>query len=204
MSNDFQDLKAKWQSAKQSLPITKTSSSDLIKDIDAKRKSGLRFQYGNIAILGATLVALILVFVVFFPFNELMSRIAVALMVGGMVVRVAVEFISVQKSNSINMGATALEALQSSEAYLSFRKRVHGPVTISILVIYTVGYYAILPELSKYFDQRLIIFWAIIYVVGLIVFGNQVRKSIRKEIKELEEIVALKKEILQKEEGETE
>ena len=204
MSNDFQDLKAKWQSAKQSLPTTKTSSSDLIKDIDAKRKSGLRFQYGNMAILGATLVTLILVFVVFFPFNELMSRIAVALMVGGMAVRVAVEFISVQKSRSINMGATALEALQSSEAYLSFRKRVHGPVTISILVIYTVGYYAILPELSKYFDQRLIIFWAIIYVVGLIVFGTQVRKSIKKEIKELEEIVELKKEILQKEEGESE
>lgn len=204
MSNDFQDLKAKWQSAKQSQPITKSSSSDLIKDIDAKRKSGLRFQYGNIAILGATLVALILVFVVFFPFNELMSRIAVALMVGGMAVRVAVEFISVQKSKSINMGATALEALQSSEAYLSFRKRVHGPVTISILVIYTLGYYAILPELSKYFDQRLIIFWAVIYVVGLFVFGNQVRKSIKKEIKELEEIVALKKEILQKEEGESE
>jgi hypothetical protein len=204
MSNDFQDLKAKWQSAKQSLPISKTSSSDLMKDIDAKRKSGLRFQYGNIAILGATLVALILVFVVFFPFKELMSRIAVALMVGGMAVRVAVEFISVQKSRSINMGATALETLQSSEAYLSFRKKVHGPVTISILMIYTVGYYAILPELSRYFDQRLIIFWAIIYVVGLIVFGNQVRKSIRKEIKELEEIVTLKKEILQKEEGETE
>lgn len=204
MSNDFQDLKAKWQSAKQAHPVSTGSTTDLIKQIDAKRKSGLNFQYGNILVLGATLMMLIVFFLILYPFNELISQIAVAMMIGGMAVRVAVEMISVQKSKSIKMGSTALDALKSSEAYLSFRKRVHGPVTISILAIYTVGYYAILPELSKYFDQRLIIFWAIIYVVGAFIIIGQVRKSIKKELKELKEIVNLKKEILQKEEGESE
>ncbi len=204
MSNDFQDLKAKWQSAKQAHPVSTGSTTDLIKQIDARRKSGLNFQYGNILVLGATLMMLIVFFLILYPFNELISQIAVALMIGGMAVRVAVEMISVQKSKSIKMGDTALAALQSSESYLSFRKKVHGPVTISIIVLYTVGYYAILPELSKYFDSRLIIFWAIIYVVGAFILTKLIRKSIKKELVELKEIVDLKKEILQKEEGESE
>lgn len=202
MSNEFEDLKNKWQSAKKSKPITVASTAELVQRIDAKRKSGLRFQYGNIAILGAVLILLVVFFVILYPFREWVSRIAVGMMIGGMALRVAVEMISIQKSNMINLGDTALATLQKSESYLSFRKKVHGPVTISIVAVYTIGYYAILPELSKYFDSRLILFWAIIYVVGAVFLVSQVRKSIKKELQELKEIVNLKKEILQKEEAE--
>lgn len=202
MSNEFQDLQSKWKAAKKSNDEKQQSTHSMLQEINAKRKSGLRFQYGNLVILGITLLALIVVFVVLFRFKERISQIAISLMIAGIAARVLTEIISVQKSKQIDMGGTALEALQKSESYLSFRKKVHGPVTFWIVAVYTVCYYAILPELSLYFDQRIIIFWAIIYVVGAVILVSQVRKAIRKELTELKEIVELKKDILQKEEGE--
>lgn len=202
MSNDFQDLKDKWQSAKKSNPIPSSSTREYVNLIEEKRKSGLSFQYGNIIILGAVLIALIVFFLIIYQFQEMISRIAIGSMIGGLALRILFEVISIQKSKLIKMGDSALTTLQNSESYLAFRKKIHGPLTISIIALYTVGYYGILPELSRYFDWRIILFWAIIYIVGAVVLIKLIRKSIQKELRELSEIVALKKEILQKEAGE--
>ncbi len=201
MSNDFQDLKKKWQSAKKSNPVPSSSTSEYVNLIEEKRKSGLRFQYGNIAILGAVLIALIVFFLVLYQFQETISRIAIGSMIGGLAVRILFEVISIRKSKLIKMGDSALTTLQNCESYLAFRKKIHGPLTISIITLYTIGYYGILPELSRYVDWRIIWFWAIIYVIGAVILIKLIRKSIKKELRELSEIVDLKKEILEKETG---
>jgi hypothetical protein len=62
---------------------------------------------------------------------------------------------------------------------------MHGPVTYTIMGLYTLGYYFIMVQFSKYVPGLLIILMCVAYPVVALLIIRQVRKGIKNEMEQL-------------------
>ena len=85
--------------------------------------------------------------------------------------------------------------------YYKFRTRVNGLVTIVILVLYTIGFYLLTPEFSLYFSTSILILIDLSYVLGAVIFTWFIRKTIKKEMRILNEILRIKNDLVAEEEN---
>jgi hypothetical protein len=195
MNNEFESLQRKWQKQKTALEDNTSTFEQLISKINSKRKKGLSFHYGNILILGSTLVGLFLFFYNVAPVKELLSRIGVGFMMIGILLRIVIEIFSSVKAKRINKLDTALKTTELTIDFYTFRKKIHGAITHIIFVLYLVGFYMISPEFSNYFSLWQMLLMDISCFVIAVFIYFQMRKGIKNELKTLLEIVALKKEM---------
>ena len=195
MNNEFEGLQRKWQKQKTALEDNTSTFEQLISKINSKRKKGLSFHYGNILILGSTLVGLFLFFYNVAPVKELLSRIGVGFMMIGILLRIVIEIFSSVKAKRINKLDTALKTTELTIDFYTFRKKIHGAITHIIFVLYLVGFYMISPEFSNYFSLWQMLLMDISCFVIAVFIYFQMQKGIKNELKTLLEIVALKKEM---------
>ncbi|WP_299261153.1 hypothetical protein [uncultured Aquimarina sp.] len=195
MNNEFEALQNQWQKDKSGIESAPYDMEDLFSSIRKKKSWSTRFHYGNILVLSIVLIGIITFFYFVAPVQELLSRVGVGLMVGGLLVRIIIEIISVSKAKKINMLDDALQTTNDTISFYNFRKTIHGPVTIGIIALYTIGFYIITPEFSLYFETWQIILIDVSYIIGAIIPFVAVRKNIKKEIKILLEIIELKKKM---------
>ncbi|WP_109852297.1 hypothetical protein [Aquimarina sp. AU58] len=201
MSNEFDELQRKWQKGKKDIESNSGVQEETLSSITSKKKSNIRFHYGNIIILSITLIGISAFFYYVAPVKEILSRIGVALMIGGLLLRILIECISVLKSEKIDVIDDVLKTTNNTIAFYKFRKRIHGPVTITIIALYTIGFYMITPEFSLYFTTWQMVMIDASYVIGAIIFIKFVRNSIQKEIRTLLEIIELKNKIIEENEA---
>jgi len=197
MSSEFENLQAKWQKQKKELAEGPLNFKQIQSTIEGKAKKGLSFHYGNISILMVTLIGLFLFFYYVAPVQELLSRIGVGLMMMGILVRILVEIGSSIKASKINSLDTALKTTEITIDFYSFRKKIHGPFTHIIFGLYIVGFYMISPEFSVYFTLWQMILMDVSCLVVLAFVYVQMRKGIKNEMKMLQEIITLKKDMIE-------
>lgn len=89
------------------------------------------------------------------------------MMVVGLAVRILIEIFSTIKSRKIDLSNTALKTTTDSVDFYNFRKKIHGPVTIILVGIYTIGFYMLTPEFSRHFD----LLWIVIVDVAYVMFA---------------------------------
>ena len=195
MDNDFDNLKRQWSTGKKEFTVAPDSIQEQLNALKTKKKSSTSFHYGNILVLSATVIVLLLFFYYLAPVQELPSRIGVGLMIGGLLVRIAIEFMSVARVKKIKMTDLALDNLAQTIAFYKFRKTIHEPVTITIIVLYSIGFYMISPEFSNYFSLWQMILMDGSYIVIAIVLIVGIRKGVKKEMNTLAEIIAVKKDL---------
>jgi len=194
MSNEMDELKKLWNNAKQSAPAS-AITAPLILQAAAKRKSSVYFQYSNIFILAVVALVLWLFFYRLYPLASLLSSIGSGLMVGGLVLRICIEILSIIRSGKIHFTDSALHNTSTAVSYYRFRKTIHGPVTILIVAAYSIGYYLLMPEWSRYFPVSIMLLLCCSYPVGAIIIIKLIRKGIRKEMDDLQELVKLQNDI---------
>src|SRR5687768_11962999 len=107
MQDDLDDIVNQWKKAKQHVP-GESNVDQLIQKAKSKQKASLAFHYGNMFVLAGVAVMLVLCFIFLFPFKETISRIGVALMVGGLVIRIIIEYYSATKSRTIDVSKNVL------------------------------------------------------------------------------------------------
>ena len=197
MDNEFKNLQQKWQKQKNELEDNTSSFEQTVSTIENKRKKGLSFHYGNIIILLVTLIGLFLFFYFVAPVQELLSRIGVGFMMIGILLRILIEIFSSIKSKKINKLDTALKTTELTLDFYTFRKKIHGAITHIIFVLYLVGFYMISPEFSNYFSLWQMILMDVSCLVVLAFVYVQMRKGIKNEMKILQEIIALKKDMIE-------
>ncbi len=195
MNTDFEALQREWQKNKDDIKRDTTSMNDLFFLIQKKKKASVQFQYGNAIVLLVTLLVISAFFYYVAPVKEILSRIGAGFMIFGLLLRIIIEIVSIIKSKKIDIKNNVLETSENTITYYKFRKKIHGPITIIILVLYTIGFYMITPEFSLYFTTWQMILIDVSYVVGACVFIPIIRKSIRREIQNLLDIVDLKNRI---------
>ncbi|WP_271784587.1 hypothetical protein [Aquimarina algiphila] len=197
MENEFDELQNKWQKGKKDIENNTEIINETLAAITTKKNSSVQFHYGNIAVLSVTLIGIAAFFYFLAPVQEILSRIGVVLMLGGLLTRIVIECISVSKSKKIDVIDNVLKTTNNTIAFYKFRKQIHGPVTIIILALYSIGFYMITPEFSLYFSIWKMILIDVSYIIGAIIFISFIRKSIKKEIKILLEIIELRNKMVE-------
>lgn len=198
MKDEKDDITMLWQQAK-----TKNQSSSVVdlseikNQAAAKKKSALMAHYGNAGVLSVTVIMLVFYFYYLYNFQDVLSNIGINLMIGGLLIRIAIEIYSAVRSRNINLADTAAQSLQSSVAFHEFRKRIHGPITIIIFALYFVGFYMLTPEFSRYISFE----WMIIMDIGALIVAAflifVIRKGIKQELRDLEKMVELQRSLVQ-------
>ncbi|KZS38677.1 hypothetical protein AWE51_13890 [Aquimarina aggregata] len=196
MNNEFDDLQRKWQKNKEQIRNEPMAMDTMLAAVTKKKASTIRFQYGNIVVLLITLVVISLFFYYIAPVQQILSRIGVGLMIGGLFLRIIIEFISIIKSKKVDIVNNVLSTTQETINYYNFRKRIHGPITVIIILLYTIGFYMITPEFSLYFSTWQMILINTSYIIAAAIFIPIIRKSVKQEVKTLHEIIELKEKII--------
>jgi hypothetical protein len=195
MENEMDDLKKIWKSAKGNVGRANVSADTLIQQAKSKKKKTLASHYGNIGILASVAVILWLCFRFLFPFRETLSRTGVALMIGGLIVRIAIEFFSIVKSNKVRVSDTTARATEDTIAFYEFRRKIHGPVTLTIVILYIIGFYLLSPEFSKYMTMQWVIIMDIGFLVGAGIMSWAIRTGIRQELEDLRQLIEIRRQL---------
>lgn len=194
MSDPIDDLKNKWNKAKKSEPDY-ASSTHVIELSKKKMRGAVKMHVGNIAVLAITLIGISAFFIYVAPFKETLSHVGMALMIGGLLIRIIIECYSIYRSSKVDFSETAMNASTRTMNFYAYRKRIHGPVTIGILIAYTVGFYVLTPEFADYFTTTQVILIDSSYLLGAAIFGFSIRKAIKDEMRILDDLKGLQEEI---------
>lgn len=194
MDNFLDDLKSNWKQEKP-LAVSGTAVSAVLKKAEAYKKSTIRFQYGNVIILSITLIFYVIFFYRFLLYGTLLSKTGFCMMAIPLLVRIIAEIFSIAKGRRIKIDHNAWQHNQEVIRYTSFRKWMHGPVTFTIMGLYTLGYYCIMVEFSELVPLWLIIVLCVAYPVVASFLIFQIRKGIKKEMEQLRWLSAFQTEI---------
>lgn len=189
------ELKEIWRSAKGNTSHVNISIDRLIEKAELKRRKTLSAHYGNIGILTLVAIMIILCFRFFFPFQEALARTGIGLMIGGLIIRIGIEMFSIMKSKKIRISDTTAQATDDTIAFYQFRKKIHGPVTLIIVVLYIIGFYMLSPEFSKHMPVNALIIMDIGFLVGALLLAWVIRSGIRQELEDLQELVEIRKQL---------
>jgi hypothetical protein len=189
------ELSNQWKKARTQLQTPSSEGSQLIKQARQRQRSSQYFQLGNILVLTVSLIAIGLFFYWLAPVQEVLSRIGVACMLGGLLLRIAIEVWSVLKSRKIQLGASTVQATREAVRYYSFRRQIHGPVTLSIVGMYILGFYLLTPEFSQYIPFKWMVLIHVSFPIQAIFLFVQIRKGIRKEMQSLAELMEIENDL---------
>lgn len=195
MNTDFNHLKNLWEKSKNEQVAPSSVIEDIIKTAQKKMKSTIRLQWSTIIILAITLIIISIFFKYMTQFNQTISHVGTGLMLGGLIVRILLELISIFLSYKINLADTALKSSHDTMSYFRFRKIMNGPVTISIVILYSIGFYMLTPEFSLYFTTPMMVLIDVSYILGAILFTWSIRMAVKKEMTILNEILRIQEDI---------
>ena len=197
MSNHFSELEDAWNQSKKELQSSSTNLESTYEKIRAHKKESFLFYYGTIAILSATFIMIFSFFYFVAPVEQLLSRTGAGLMLGGLIIRILFEIISIKKAKKIRVSDNSLEAVNTSINFYQFRKKIHGIVAPIIIALYTIGFYLLTPEFLIYMETWNVILFDVSYFFIAIFLFVQIRKGVRKEMDSVRKTVDLKKELLE-------
>lgn len=191
MQDKFDQLKNAWQEAKQSQPSA--NSEDMLATIKNNHRLSRSSHLGNVLVLTATLLGLIAFFYYLAPMEDTLSRTGIALMLGGLLLRILIELVSHSKSSQLDYGLESNRSVKQAEDFYSYRQKIHGPVTIIIVCLYTVGFYALSPEFSRYLSATWLWIFNLSYIpIGVVLFFV-IRKGIVREMNSLRQLIDLQR-----------
>ncbi|MDW3193482.1 MAG: hypothetical protein R8G66_14000 [Cytophagales bacterium] len=195
MTDILDEYKGQWKEARQKESTPSKSAKNLITLSQQQLRSTVIMQLKNMIILAITLIGLSVYFFYAYHFQLTTSHLGITLMVGGLAIRILIEIYSIVRANRIEISHSAKAYNSGFLSYYSYRKHIHGPVTISILIGYTVGFYFLIPEFVQYMTRGMVILIGLSYLPAAAIFGFSIRKGIRDEMKVLNGLLALQTEI---------
>ncbi len=197
MDSEFNILQNKWKSNKKEIELSNDSLDVLYSKIKGKEKENYFFYYGTIIILLVTLIVISLFFYYVAPVKETLSRIGVGLMISGLFFRILIEIISIYKAKQINNIDNTLKTIENTINFHQFRKTIHKVIAPIIIVLYTIGFYVITPEFSLYIKFWNLVLIDISYVIIGIILFIVIRKGVKKEMHQLDDIIGLRNDIIE-------
>lgn len=195
MTDIIDDFKSKWGEAKKEEITPAKSATDLIALSQQQVKSTVIIQFKNMIILLITMIGLVTYFFFLYHFQETTSHVGITLMIGGLSLRILIEAFSIIRANRIDISNSANDLNNDYLSYYYYRKRIHGPVTIGILVAYTIGFFLLMPEFNQHMEREMVILIGLSYLPAAAIVGFSIRKGIRDELKLWNEVMRIQKEI---------
>lgn len=182
------DLVNEWKNAKNEPAANQPDLDTIIRKAESTKKSSRTFHIGNIIVLCIVALLLAAFFITVAPVQESLSHLALVLMLGGLLVRIIIEVISHRKLQHIDVTQTSAEANREALNFYTFRKKVHGPVTVAIIIAYVIGVGLLLPEFSNYLTTNSLLLYYAGFVVWGVIFIFFIRKKIGREVQALRDL----------------
>lgn len=195
MTDILDDFKGQWDEAKKEEKAPSKNAHDLISLSKKQLRSTVIIQFKNMVILLITLIGLCIYFFYAYHFQQITSHMGITLMIGGLAIRILIEVYSMIRGNRMDISDSANEFNSGYLNYYHYRKRIHGPITIGILLAYTIGFYLLIPEFDQYMAREMVVLIALSYLLAAAIFGYSIRIAIRDEMKLLNSLLHLQKEI---------
>lgn len=182
-----------WKSAQGAITPQPAMAERLIEKANTIKRKSLKLQWGNLILLSVSLIVITACWRLFFPFQELLSKVGVALMLGSLLARIIGEAYSVVSFGGRRITGSALQKLQQEESYLALRTKINGALTYSSLAVYSLGFLMLAPEFSLYIPQPYM--WLIYGSYLLLVLGWVliIRKNVKEETNDLIQVVGLRR-----------
>lgn len=181
--SDFEQLKKNWKEQPSQEP-SETGFDQLKNEIENVAK---KQKMTNVILLGT--VAILILFFFYIGAMEYKGvALALGAMIGALVVRVLVEFLSQTHLKNLSTMASIQSFKGRLEKYYKGRILVHTVLTPILLIVYCYAFWTLLPDfkasLSKGFYNYIV--WS--SLVLLIFFSFFIYFQIRKEMKVLKEL----------------
>lgn len=195
MKDEFSELEQAWSAEQKKLAGEQPTFADMQHILEQRKTSSRGFQFGTLAILLFTLLGLSAFFINVAPVKQILSRIGVFAMLGGLTIRVLLEVVSMVKLSRISTLNNSRENTSSSINFHAFRVKTQSVYSPIIIGIFTIGYYMITPEFLDNLSTKMVLFMDISYLFIAIVLFYVIRKGVRKDLQNLKEWTELLQEL---------
>lgn len=189
-------LKSGWKSTASTIP-TPQPVLDLIEEAKKLNRQSIKFQRNTLLILSSTFLMMCYFLLIQFGFRERLSHVGVGLMLGFFLLRILLEAYSLSQSKKKESIQSALENLEWEKRYLQLRLWIHGFFTYLTLGGYTLGFMLLLPEFSDHISAFWMAAMVCSYFIPGVILTLLIRKNVLKEIRELRQVVDIRKKILE-------
>ena len=189
------DIKSRWREARNEIQKPSMNADHLISEAKKKKRLVVYFQYGNIAVMTATLVLIAFFFFRVVTLQTVLSQVGIFLMHAGLAIRIIIEIYSVRKSHRIVVEKDLFRITQDMISYYNYRRKVHGPFTIITIALYVLGFYFLSPEFALYINIQWMVLMHLSFLVGAAFLIWQIRKGILREMKDLKALSEIGEEL---------
>jgi len=176
----FDELQNLWN--QQAKPQKSIQASEIIKKAEAQMRNIKINHFFTIAILSFTMAVLVWYFVWVSAYKISLMSFGLGLMIGSLVVRVALELVSVQKLKAIKLDSDMSEFSKKMEVFYGWRKKLHFILTPIIYLSYVVGFVVLLPVFKEKLSWGFYLYILISGILFLSIFGFFLTRFLKKEL----------------------
>lgn len=192
---EFDEFKNEWKAGRKHEGGMTTASNEIRNLAKRKKRQSVMAHIGTIVVLCITLLVLCLFFYYKAPFTTVLSLSGVALMLGGLALRIIIEIYSLIKANKLKLDYSASQSNNQLMDFYHFRTKVHGGFTLTIIALYCIGFYMLTPEFSLYINLKWMIIMDSSFVLIAVILFWQLRKGVIAEKQVLQELAGLKEDL---------
>lgn len=180
---EFENLKSQWNAQTEQTAPNDGANSIIKTVVGIKAKQKI----SNI-ILGITMAVLLGFALYVSAYKATTAMIALSLMIGILVVRIAVEMISITNLSKLNPAEDAEKYKSNLINYYAKRKKVHFILTPLLILIYCVGFVMLMPYFKSSLSEGFYTYIQVSSVIILIILGAFIYRQIKKEMNVLDEL----------------
>ena len=180
---EFKDLKSKWEQQPK-VEIPSNGLEDIIKKINRLKH---KQRIGNIVLLTTALILTVFFFYINAYSNALVTF-ALFLMIGSLLIRVFLEYLSIKKLNQLDVTSTTSTFTTNMALYYRGRIKIHYIITPVILLFYCIGFIILMPFFKSSLSDGFYTYIVVSSIVILLIMVFFIGKQIQKEMKILKQI----------------
>lgn len=186
----FDELQNIWN--RQPNVTGNTSATELMKRGEAHLKKVRAGHWGTIIIISVLILVLIGYFVSMKAYQMNGLTIGLTLMIVVMIARVVLEWMSASRFRSIRPHNSLAAFSAGMQEYYSWRKKIHSVFIPIIYILYVIGFTLLLPAFKANLSYGMYLYCVLSGYGFLTIFAFLLVRILRKEMKLLEFLRALK------------
>ncbi len=181
--NNFEEIESNWKN-QPAIQVTEEGFEDVLNEL---RKIKNKQRITN-AVLSSTALILVVFFFYISGYSNQQVIFGISLMVGGLLVRILLEVLSVRKLKKMNALSHRTEFRNDLIGYYKGRKFVHFVWTPLIILSYVAGFLILLPLFKANLSSGFYAYIIISSIVLLISLSFFISKQIRTEMRNLKRL----------------
>lgn len=178
---------SRWKS--QPVPPPQNSATEVAQKAKARIAYSRKKHIATIVVLSITLVVLI-AFALYTKGNSSHIAKGIQLMMGALLIRIGVEWLSVMLLNKLDITKETTEYLKMLTSFYNTRRKIHGAFTYIIFGLYVAGFGMMLPIFKATLSYG---FFLYICISGVVIFAALlyfINRKIRQELAQLERCIS--------------